>query len=60
MRDSGFVSTEAVYLALGVTKSGVKELLGMWISPNAGGEILAFRDDGIAKPGCTEYFHRLR
>ena len=36
VRDSGTVSTKAVYLALGVSMSGVKELLGMWISPNEG------------------------
>jgi putative transposase len=36
VRDSGSVSAKAVYLALGVTMSGVKELLGMWISPNEG------------------------
>lgn len=36
VRDSGSISTKAVYLALGVTMSGVKELLGMWISPNEG------------------------
>ncbi len=36
VRDSGTVSTKAVYLALGVTMSGVKELLGMWISANEG------------------------
>jgi len=36
VRDGGTVSTKAVYLALGVTMSGVKELLGMWISPNEG------------------------
>ncbi|MDR1489601.1 MAG: IS256 family transposase [Desulfovibrio sp.] len=36
VRDSGSVSTKAVYLALGVSMSGVKELLGMWISPNEG------------------------
>lgn len=36
VRDSGTVGTRAVYLALGVTMSGVKELLGMWISPNEG------------------------
>ena len=36
VRDSGSVSTKAVYLALGVTMSGVKELLGIWISANEG------------------------
>lgn len=36
VRDSGSVSAKAVYLALGVAMSGVKELLGMWISPNEG------------------------
>ena len=36
VRDSGIVGTKAVYLALGVTMRGVKELLGMWISLNEG------------------------
>jgi putative transposase len=36
VRDSGTVNPKAVYLALGVNMSGVKELLGMWISPNEG------------------------
>jgi len=36
VRDSGTVSTKAVYLALGVTMNGVKEVLGLWISPNEG------------------------
>ena len=36
VRDSGTVSTKAVYLALGVTMNGVKEVLGLWIFPNEG------------------------
>lgn len=36
VRDSGTVGTKAEYLALGVNMSGIKELLGMWISPNEG------------------------
>ena len=36
VRDSGSVGIKAVYLALGVGMSGVKELLGMWLSPNEG------------------------
>ncbi len=36
VRDSGTVGAKAVHLALGVTMSGVKELLGMWIPPNEG------------------------
>lgn len=36
VRESGSVSTKAVYLALGITMNGVKDLLGMWISPHEG------------------------
>lgn len=32
---------KAVYLALGVTLEGKKELLGMWISENEGARVLA-------------------
>ncbi len=33
VKENQRVSNKAVYLALGVTLSGNKELLGMWLSP---------------------------
>jgi putative transposase len=36
MRDNGHVSNKAVYLTLGVTMDGVKEVLGMWVAENEG------------------------
>ena len=36
IKENQRVSTKAVYLALGVSLSGYKELLGMWISHNEG------------------------
>lgn len=35
-RESGPVSTKAVYLALGITMEGKKELLGLWMSESEG------------------------
>ena len=31
IRDEGVVRTKAVYLALGITRSGTKDVLGLWI-----------------------------
>lgn len=36
VRDNGHVSNKAVYLALGVTADGIKEVLGMWVAENEG------------------------
>jgi putative transposase len=36
VRDQGVVRNKAVYLALGVTIHGAKEILGMWIEQNEG------------------------
>ncbi len=36
VRDSGQVRSKAVYLAIGVTLSGVKEVLGLWIAETEG------------------------
>ena len=35
-RDNGHVINKAVYLAIGITMDGVKEVLGMWVSENEG------------------------
>ena len=36
MRDNGVVQNRAVYVALGVTRAGRKEVLGLWSSANEG------------------------
>lgn len=36
MRASGHVQTQAVYLALGITLTGEKELLGLWVGESEG------------------------
>lgn len=36
IRDEGSVKNKAVYLALGVTAEGIKEVLGIWVEQNEG------------------------
>jgi putative transposase len=36
VRDSGHVRNKAVYLAIGITASGLKEVLGLWIAQTEG------------------------
>jgi len=36
VRDNGHVSNKSVYLALGVTMDGIKEVLGLWVAENEG------------------------
>lgn len=36
VRDTGHVINKAVYLAIGITLDGVKEVLGMWVAENEG------------------------
>jgi putative transposase len=36
VRDGGHVSNRAVYLAIGVTMAGIKEVLGLWIAQTEG------------------------
>ena len=36
VKDQGRVSNKAIYLAIGVNMSGIKEVLGMWASENDG------------------------
>ena len=35
-RDSGHVRNKAIYLAIGVTLDGLKEVLGLWIAQTEG------------------------
>lgn len=36
VRDNGHVLNKAVYLAIGITMDGIKEVLGMWVAENEG------------------------
>ncbi len=36
VKDQGRVSNKAIYLAIGVNMSGIKEVLGLWVSENEG------------------------
>jgi len=36
VRDNGHISNKSVYLALGVTMDGIKEVLGIWVAENEG------------------------
>jgi putative transposase len=36
VKDQGRVSNKAIYLAIAVNMSGIKEVLGMWASENEG------------------------
>lgn len=36
VRDTGHVINKAIYLAIGITLDGIKEVLGMWVAENEG------------------------
>ena len=36
IKDNGHVKNKAIYVAVGVTMAGVKEILGLWVSQNEG------------------------
>ncbi len=56
IRQDKKVINKVIYLALGVNLEGHKELLGMWLSENEGGQIQAERVDRASKPRCEGYF----
>ena len=61
IRDEGLVRNKAVYLAIGVTCAGVKEILGLWIEQTEGGQVLDARDDGdpqLRHDGHADRRHR--
>jgi len=60
MRDEGTVRNKAVYLAIGVTPDGRKDVLGIWIEQTEGGEVLAAGDDGDQNPRRERYSDRHR
>ena len=59
MRSDGRVENRAVYVAIGITLAGQKEVLGLWTSANEGAKFLAAGSDGDEKPGIEGYLHRV-
>lgn len=40
IRDGAHVQNKAIYIAIGVTLAGVKEVLGLWVAPTEGARVL--------------------
>jgi transposase-like protein len=59
-RDAGAVRAKAVYLALGISMSGEKELLGLWIAQTEGCQVLAAGGHRTQEPGRAGHLHCLR
>src|SRR5262249_51986294 len=55
-RQEGPVQTKAVYLALGVTMDGDKELLGMWLSESEGAKFWLMVFTELHKRGVQDCF----
>ena len=56
VRDSGRVRNKAVYLAIGVNLSGVKEMLGMWIAQTEGAKFWLQIVTELRNRGVQEVF----
>jgi len=54
VRESGPVTKVAVYLALGITLAGQKEVLGMWVA-NSEGASFGCMFDGVKNRGCATF-----
>jgi len=59
MRSEGRVENRAVYVAIGVTLEGCKEVLGLWTSANEGAKVLATGADGVNQSRRQGHLHRL-
>lgn len=59
VKDQGRVSNKAIYLAIGVNLSGLKEVLGLWSSENEGARVLALDHHGVEDARSPRHFHRL-
>jgi putative transposase len=56
IRDGAQVITKAVYLALGLTREGQKEALGLWISPTEGAKLWMGVMSELKNRGVTDIF----
>jgi len=56
IKDQGHVSNKAIYMALGVTMDGHKEVLGLWVSQNEGAKFWLQVLTEIKNRGVLEIF----
>jgi len=56
VRDNGHVRNKAIYLAIGVTMSGVKEVLGLWIAQTEGAKFWLQVVTELKNRGVTDIF----
>ncbi|MDT3706066.1 MAG: IS256 family transposase [Thiobacillus sp.] len=56
----GAVQVKAIYLAIGVTMTGEKEVLGMWLAQTEGAKFWLQGRHRAPEPRCTGHLHRLR
>jgi putative transposase len=59
VKDQGRVSNKAIYLAIGVNVSGIKEVLGMWVSENEGAKFWLSIITELKNRGVRDKFNRL-
>ena len=60
MREEGTVQNRAVYVAIGITMEGQKEVLGLWTSANEGAKFWLSVLNDLKTRGRGRYIHCLR
>jgi putative transposase len=56
VRDNGHVKNKAIYLAIGITIEGFKEVLGLWIAPTEGAKFWLQVVTELKNRGVTDIF----
>ena len=56
VRDGAHVQNKAIYLAMGVTLSGIKEVLGLWVAPTEGAKFWLQVITELKNRGVTDIF----
>lgn len=56
VRDGGHVRNKAIYLAIGITVSGMKEVLGMWVAQTEGSKFWLQVVTELKNRGVTDIF----
>ena len=60
IRDEGLVRNKAVYVALGVTPEGTKDILGLWIETSEGAKFWLRVMNELRNRGVERHSHRRR
>lgn len=58
VRDGAHVRNKAIYLAIGVSLAGIKEVLGLWVAQSEGAKFWPDADQGLAcraQPLCDSF-----